>query len=398
MTSTEQDTLKLEIDEMVPDMVALRRDLHQHPELAFEEVRTSEIVAGRLRALGLEVQTGIARTGVVGLLRGTAGEGGRTLAIRADMDALPIHELNEVDYRSTVDGKMHACGHDGHVSIALAVAALLSRHRDRLKGTVKFVFQPAEEVIGGAAPMVQAGVMEGVDGVIGLHLFSGHPVGRVGVRSGPIFAAADRLELRVKGKGGHAAMPEGTIDPVVIASQIILALQTLISRETSPFERAVLTIASVHAGSAFNIIPEEAVLQGTLRTFDEGHRQRLIERLREMAQGIAAAHRGSCEVEVADGCLACVNDPLVTEVVRQAAEAAVGPERVDSDERVMTTGSDDMAYFLHAVPGCYFIVGARNEAKGAVYPHHHPHFNIDEEALPVAVEVLTRTALDYLHP
>jgi amidohydrolase len=398
MASAEQDTLKSEIDEMVPDIVALRRDLHQHPELAFEEVRTSEIVAGRLRALGLEVQTGIAQTGVVGLLRGTAGEGGRTLAIRADMDALPIHELNEVDYRSTVDGKMHACGHDGHVSIALAVATLLSRHRDQLKGAVKFVFQPAEEVIGGAAPMVQAGVMEGVDGVIGLHLFSGHPVGRVGVRSGPIFAAADRLELRVKGKGGHAAMPEGTIDPVVTAAQIILALQTLISRETSPFERAVLTIASVHAGSAFNIIPEEVVLQGTLRTFDEGYRQRIIARLREMAQSIATAHRATCEVEVADGCLACVNDPAMTEVVRRAAEAAAGPACVDSDERVMTTGSDDMAYFLHAVPGCYFIVGARNEAKGAVYPHHHPRFNIDEEALPVAVEVLTRAALDYLHP
>src|SRR5579875_3265190 len=210
----EIDRLKSDIDELVPDMIATRRDLHEHPELAFEEVRTSGIVAGRLRALGLEVRTGVAKTGVVGTLKG-GKPGAKTLAIRADMDALPIHELNEIDYRSTVDGKMHACGHDGHVSIALAVATLLSRHRDQLKGAVKFVFQPAEEVIGGAAPMVQAGVMQGVDGVIGLHLFSGHPVGRVGVRSGPIFAAADRLELRVKGKGGHAAMPEGAIDPVV---------------------------------------------------------------------------------------------------------------------------------------------------------------------------------------
>jgi amidohydrolase len=397
MAIDELDALKAEIDEMVPDIVALRRDLHRHPELAFEEVRTASIVAGRLRALGLEVQTGVAGTGVVGLLRGAA-DSAKTLAIRADMDALPIHELNEIDYRSTVDGKMHACGHDGHVSIALAVAALLSRRRQQLKGNVKFVFQPAEEVIGGAAPMVQAGVMEDVSAVIGLHLFSAYPVGRVGVRSGPIFASADRLVFRIKGKGGHAAMPEDAIDPVVIAAQIVLALQTLISRETSPFERAVLTIANVQAGMAFNIIPEEAILQGTLRTFNQTYRERCLQRIRELASGIATAMRGSCEVEIADGCPACVNEPEITAVVRRAAEAAVSAERVDSDERLMTTGSDDMAYFLQAVPGCYFIVGARNESKEASYPHHHPRFNIDEEALPVAVEVLTRAALDYLQP
>jgi amidohydrolase len=397
MAVHELDSLRAEIDEMLPDIVALRRDLHEHPELAYEEVRTAGIIAGRLRALGLEVETGVAKTGVVGLLRGGAGDG-RTLAIRADMDALPIHELNEIEYRSTVEGKMHACGHDGHVSIALAVAALLSRRREQLKGNVKFLFQPAEEVIGGAAAMVQAGVMQDVSAVIGLHLFSAYPVGRVGVRSGPVFAAADRFTLRVRGKGGHAAMPEGAVDPIVIAAQIVLALQTLVSRETSPFERAVVTVASLHAGSAFNIIPEEAELQGTLRTFNQAHRERLIERIAEVARGVAAALRGSCEVEFADGCLACVNDPTMTAVVRRAAQAAVGAERVDEDERVMTSGSDDMAYFLAAAPGCYFIVGARNEAREAAYPHHHPRFNIDEDALPVAVEVLTRTALDYLQP
>ncbi len=220
------DQLKSDIDELVPDMDALRRDLHEHPELAFEEVRTSGIVAQRLRSLGLEVQAGVAKTGVVGLLRGGASQAGaKTIAIRADMDALPIHELNEIDYRSTIDGKMHACGHDGHTSIALAVADILSKRRAELTGNVKFIFQPAEEVIVGAKPMVKEGVMEGVDGVIGLHLISNYPIGRVGVRAGTVFASADKFTLSVKGKGGHAGMPQGAVDPIVISAYIITALQ-----------------------------------------------------------------------------------------------------------------------------------------------------------------------------
>src|SRR6266699_2194121 len=349
------DQLKSDIDELVPGMVALRRDLHEHPELAFEEVRTSGIVAQRLRSLGLEVQTGVAKTGVVGLLRGGASkEGAKTIAIRADMDALPIHELNEIDYRSTIDGKMHACGHDGHTSILLSVADILSKRREELAGSVKFIFQPAEEVIGGAEPMVKEGAMQGVDGVIGLHLISNYPIGRVGVRAGTVFASADRFVLNVKGKGGHAAMPHGAVDPIVISAYIITALQTLISRETSPFSPAVITI------------------------------------------GIASAMGGSCDVQGFDGCLPCVNDASMTELVHEAAAASVGEGNVDSSEEVMTTGSDDMAYFLKAAPGCYFIVGARNEEKGASYPHHHPRFNVDEDSMPIAVEVLTRAAMDFL--
>lgn len=391
------DQLKSEIDELIPDLVATRRDLHEHPELAFEEVRTSGIVAQRLRALGLEVQTGIAKTGVVGLLRGEAGKtNAKTIAIRADIDALPIQELNEIDYRSQIDGKMHACGHDGHTAIALAVAGILSRRRAELTGNVKFIFQPAEETVGGAQPMVKEGALKGVDGVIGLHLFSQYKLGRVGVRAGTTFASADRLVLTVKGKGGHAAMPSGAVDPIVIAAYIVTALQTLISRETSPFSPAVITIGTINAGSAFNIIPEQAVLQGTMRSFSEEHREKLLRRIREMTQGIAEAMGGSCEVEVLDGCPPCTNDPAMTEVVRHAAMASVGEHKVDDSEDVMTTGSDDMAYFLDAVPGCYFIVGAENTEKGAGYPHHHPRFNIDEDALPIAVEVLTRAALEFL--
>jgi amidohydrolase len=389
--------LKTEIDERVPDLIAMRRDLHEHPELAFEEVRTSGIVAQRLNAFGLEVQTGVAKTGVVGLLRGGAsGPGAKTLAIRADMDALPILEENDIEYRSQIDGKMHACGHDGHTSILLTVADILSKRRAELKGNVKFVFQPAEEMVGGAEPMVEQGAMEQVDGVIGLHLISNYEIGRVGVRPGPVFAGAQRFDITVKGKGGHAAMPDSAVDPIVIAAQIILALQTLISRETSPFSPAVITVASVHSGTAFNIIPEQATLLGTMRAFTKEHQQYLARRVAEVANGIATAMGGGCEISWNDAIPPCVNDPAMTELVHKAASATVGEDHVDSGEEVMTTGSDDMAIFLNTVPGCYFIVGALNVAKGIEYPHHHPRFNIDEEALPVGVEVLTRATLDFL--
>src|SRR6266446_565399 len=359
---SQTDQLKSDIDELVPDMVAMRRDLHEHPELAFEEVRTSGIVAQRLQALGLEVQTGIARTGVVGLLRGNASKTGgntKTLAIRADMDALPSHELNEIDYRSTVDGKMHACGHDGHTSIALAVADILSKRQAELTGNVKFIFQPAEEVIGGAEPMVKEGAMQDVDGVIGLHLISNYPIGRVGVRAGPVFASADKLLLTVRGKGGHAAMPEASVDPIVIAAYIVTALQTLISRETSPFGPAVITIGKIQAGTAFNIIPETAEMLGTMRAYSAEHRNKLRRRIGEIASGIATAMGGSCDVEIIDGCPTCVNDAGMTEVVHKAAAATVGERKVDDGEEVLSSGSDDMAFFLEAVPGCYFIVGTK---------------------------------------
>jgi amidohydrolase len=398
MAISNLDPLKAEIDERVPDLVAMRRDLHEHPELAFEEVRTSNIVSQRLHALGLEVQTNVAKTGVVGLLRGEASSpNAKTLAIRADMDALPIYELNDIDYRSTIDGKMHACGHDGHTSILLTVADILSKRRSELNGNIKFVFQPAEEVIGGAEPMIAEGALAGVDSIIGLHLISTYPLGRIGVRSGSVFASADRLDMVVHGKGGHAASPQQTVDPVVIAAYITTTLQTLISRETSPFSPAVITIASIHAGSAFNIIPEQAIIQGTMRAFSSEHREYLLRRIQEVAQGVATAMGGSCTLNWLDGCPPCINNPMMTELVHKAAVATVGSQEVDDSEAVLTAGSDDMACFLNAVPGCYFIVGAYNEAKEAHYPHHHPRFNIDEDALPIAVEVLTRSALDFLH-
>ena len=397
MSISNLDPLKSEIDERVPDLVAMRRDLHEHPELAFEEVRTSGIVAQRLRSLGLEVQTGVAKTGVVGLLHGGAsGAEAKTIAIRADMDALPIHELNSVDYRSQTDGKMHACGHDGHTSILLTVADVLSKRRAELTGNVKFIFQPAEEQIGGAEPMVKEGALNGADGIIGLHLISNHPLGMVGVRAGTVFASADRFVLTVHGKGGHAAMPNGAVDPIVASAYIITALQTLISREVSPFSPAVITIGTIHAGTAFNIIPETAVLQGTMRAYSVEDREKLLRRISEVASGVATSLGATCDIERFDGCPPCTNDPAMTELVRKAAVATVGEKNVDTSENVLTAGSDDMGVFLNTVPGCYFIVGSGNRTKETDYPHHHPRFNVDEDALPTAVEVLTRAALDFI--
>jgi amidohydrolase len=238
--------------------------------------------------------------------------------------------------------------------------------------------------------------LEGVDGIIGLHLISDYATGRVGVRSGTVFASADKFMLTVRGKGGHAAMPETTVDPIVVGAYIITALQTLISRETSPFSPAVITIGKMEAGTAFNIIPETAEMLGTMRAFSVEHRAKMLRRIREVAMGVASAMGATCDVQALDGCPPCTNDGGMTELVQQAAVASVGADRVDNGEEVMTTGSDDMAAFLNTVPGCYFIVGAKNESKGAKYPHHHPRFNVDEDAMPIGVEVLTRAALDFL--
>jgi amidohydrolase len=397
MSASDLGHLKSDIDELVPDLVATRRDLHEHPELAFEEVRTSGIVAQRLQKLGLEVQTGIAKTGVVGLLRGGAAAAhAKTLAIRADIDALPIQEVNEIEYRSQVEGKMHACGHDGHTAVALAVADILHRRRAKLKGHVKFLFQPAEEQVSGAKPMVEQRAIQGVDGVIGLHLWSNLPVGTVAVRPGPVFAGGAAFLLTVKGKGGHAALPHEAVDPIVIAASITTALQTLISRETPPFSPAILSVTSIEAGTAFNIIPEEVVMKGSMRFMTPEHGKYLQGRVEAIAKGIATVMGGSCTMELPLGVPPCANDPAMTQLVHHAAALTVGEEQILTGNEAMTMASDDMAYFLQAAPGCYFLVGAQNEQVGAAYPHHHPRFNIDEDALPIAVEVLSRAALEFL--
>lgn len=392
------DDLKAEIERRRSALVALRRHFHQHPELSFEERQTAATIASHLREAGIEVTEGIAGHGVVGLIRGEKDGGGeRTLLIRADIDALPVDEANDVEYRSQVPGTMHACGHDGHIAIGLTVAELLAARRDQLRGNVKFAFQPAEEHVGGAQPMIEAGVMRSpdVDAVIGLHLWSPTHVGDVIVQSGPFFASADAFSLRVRGRGGHGAMPHLNVDPVVAAAQIITATQTIISREISPLRPAVITFGSIHGGTAANVVADEVALQGTVRAYSQDDREYLLRRIGELTQAVAVSMRADVIYEVRPGCQPCVNDLMITELVRRAAEATVGAAHIPGGEQRQSV-SDDMALFLDAAPGCYFLVGAGNPERGITAPHHSNRFDMDEAALPIAVEVMARAALDFL--
>lgn len=394
-----QTTLRDDIEEILPGVVADRRDFHEHPELANQEVRTAGIVAERLRALGVEdVRTGIASTGVTGLIRGTKPGNGKTVLLRADMDALPILEQNDVPYRSQSPGVMHACGHDAHTAMLLGVARLLSERRDAFSGTVKLLFQPAEESPpGGAKPMIDAGVLEDpkVDAAFGIHIAQEHPVGEIRLRSGPAMAAADRFQITIRGKGGHGAMPHISVDPIVIGAQIVTALQTLVSRSVDPTEEAVVTVGAFKAGEAFNVIPDTAELGGTVRTFNARNRDLLEERIGNLARGIAAAMGGEVEYRYVRGYPATVNDPEMAELVRGEAAKVVGEEGVR--EAPLMMGAEDFSYFLEAVPGAFWFVGSKNADRGLVWGHHHPRFDIDEAALPIGMESMVNVALRYLN-
>jgi amidohydrolase len=373
---------------------ALRRDLHRHPELAFNEVRTASVVADRLSAAGLRVRQGVATTGVVGVLSG--GRPGPTVLVRADIDGLPIQEATGAAYASEHPGVMHACGHDGHTAIALVVAELLASRRAELPGTLVFAFQPAEEIAAGAQPMIDAGIMADpkVDTVVGLHLWNDLSVGTVALRQGPAFASMDEIIINVEGRGGHGAIPHKAADPIVAAAHIVTALQTIVSRETSPLESAVVTIATIHAGTAFNIIPGSVEMRGTVRAFSEEVRERTLRRIDQIAAGTAAALGAAATLEVRFGCPVVVNDAAVTDAVRAVAARAVGEGSVV--EMVPTMGSDDVAYFLRRAPGCYFLVGSSNHARGLDGAHHHPRFDFDEDALVIGAKVLGGAAVQLL--
>ncbi len=392
------DDLKTDISGRTKDLVARRRHFHQKPELSFEERETANEIAAHLRELGLEVEEGVGGGySVVGLLRGTAegAERGKTLAVRADIDALPIAELGETEYTSQRPGVMHACGHDGHIAIGMTLAELLAARRDQLRGTVKFIFQPAEERAAGAEPMVNAGVMRGVDAVIGLHLWSPMAAGDVAMQPGVFWASADELFLTVRGRGGHGGMPHLNVDPVVVTAQIITALQTLVSREINPLHGAVLTFGAIHGGTVSNVVADEVKLAGTLRTYDPADRDFLLRRIGELARSVAEGMRAEANFEPGMSCPPIVNDPEITALMRRAAEATLGEEHVlGGDQRLPV--SDDMARFLQEAPGCYAVVGAGNVARGITAPHHNARFDLDEACLPIGLEILARAALEYL--
>jgi len=374
------------------DLVSWRRDLHRHPELGFQEIRTAGIVARHLGELGMEIQTGVGRTGVVGVLDGR--QPGPVVMVRFDMDALPIMEETTHDFRSETPGVMHACGHDGHVAIGLGVATLLARHRQELRGSVKFVFQPAEEGQGGAVAMIQDGVLTNPrpDAAFGLHIYNQLPLGRVTAGEGPVMAAAERFQCRVTGRGGHGAMPHQTVDAIVVASQIVTALQTVVSRNVNPAEMAVVSVGSLHAGSAFNIIAEQAELWGTIRTLDEATHQTVLRRVHEIVEGTASAMGASAQLDIEELSVDFVNDAQAAARVRQAEARVVGAENV-SDQQLWGA-SEDMSYFLRKVPGCFFFLGASRAEKE--FPHHNPRFDFDEAVLAQGVAILCETVAGYL--
>lgn len=383
-----------EAETLFPYTQTLRRDFHQHPELGFQEVRTAGIVARELRDLGLEVSTGIAETGVVAIIEG--GKPGPVVLLRFDMDALPIHEETGAAYASQTPGVMHACGHDGHTAIGLTVAKMLHAHRDELAGTVKLVFQPAEEGLGGAARMVKEGVLTDPrpDMSFALHLWNDKPFGWLGITPGPAMAASGRFQITVTGSGGHGAAPHTTRDPVIASAHIITAFQTIVARNVPPLDSAVVSVTAIEAGEAFNVIPSTATLKGTFRTYRPTVHGLLKERMKKITMGIAEALGCTAEIAFWEITPPVDNDPALTAKVQTIAARLFPDAVIDPEERTM--GSEDMAYMMQDVPGCYFFIGSSNAKAGLNASHHHPKFDFDERALPRAAGMMATVAAEFL--
>jgi amidohydrolase len=373
------------VAEVIDDAIAWRRHLHAHPELSFQERETAAFVRGRLQSFEQLDVASPTPTSVVATLRG--GRPGRTLALRADMDALPIQEESGVGFASQNDGAMHACGHDGHTAMLLATALLLTAMRDELPGEVRLVFQHAEELPpGGAAEIVSSGALDGVDAIIGCHLVSTMEVGKVAALEGACTAAADTFSVRIEGRGGHAAFPHTAVDPIAAAAQAISSLQQIVSRETPPHESVVVSVTRIAGGTADNVIPESVELGGTVRTYNEELRLRTRDAMERILGGVASAHGATSTFTYAEGYRSVVNDPALTALVRQVA----GERLVDWTPQM---AGEDFSAYLRLAPGCFFFVGAGGDGA---FPHHHPRFTIDEGALPIGIETLTQTALRFL--
>lgn len=378
-------------ERMSRQLVAWRRHLHAHPELSNREEQTAAFVAAELRRLGYEPAEHVGGTcGVVAEL--PAGRG-PAIALRADMDALPIQEESEVDYKSRNPGVMHACGHDAHMAMLLGAAAVLAQRQADLRRPVKLIFQGAEELPpGGAAPLIEAGVLDNVAAIYGLHVWSDLPTGTLGTRPGPFMSAVSDFHIVVTGRGGHAAMPDQCIDPIAVAVELVAALQTVVSRSLPPAEQAVLSVTQFHAGTAYNIIPGLAELRGTFRTLNNEVSATIERRIHELSGGVAAAHGATAEVRIIPGYPLLTNDPAALEKAVSAARA-VGFQ----DDRILQLppqgGGEDFAWYARRVPGAFLFLGARNEARGCCFPHHHARFNIDETALPGGVALLVELAL-----
>jgi carboxypeptidase Ss1 len=384
-----------EAEDIERQVVATRRKIHQKPELAYHEFATAGLVARELESLGIETTPGVGGTGVLGVLKGAMR--GKVVALRADMDALPVEEQADVDFRSRVKGVMHACGHDSHVAMLLGAARILSARKGDLKGTVKFLFQPAEEHggRGGAGPMIEDGVMENpkVDFVFGLHISNRLPSGSFGVRGGAAMAAPDTFRIRILGRGGHGSAPHETVDPVYIAAHVILALQGVSARAIDPVKPFVISVGSIHSGTKENIIPDDARLEGTIRTLDEDTRRRAKARVREVARTVCRAFGAGCEVSFEEDAYPVLsNDPVVAEMVARIL-ARVPGTRVVRMEPLL--GGEDFARFLQKAPGTFYYLGTRNKKKGCIYPNHSSRFKVDEDVLKFGVASLALLAFEF---
>ena len=383
--------LKKDILNIKDRLVQTRRDLHLIPETAFSEKKTADYVSRYLKALGLDVQTGIAKYGVVGVM--DTGKPGQSLLIRSDMDALPIEEETGLEFASTHPGAMHACGHDGHMSMVLGVAMILNKIRSKLRGTVKFLFQPAEEGPGGAKPMIEEGVMENptVDYAVGCHLWPAIGEGTIGVKAGPLMAAMDRFDLRITGRGGHGAMPHLCLDALEVGTQVVNALQRIVSRQMDPLQPSVVTVGSFHAGSAFNVIPGEAEICGTTRTFDPEIWNTWPQRLDKIIGGVCESMGAGYELKYSQGYPPLHNDADMAQVVARCAAEVVGKDKVIEPESTM--GGEDMAFYLEKSKGCFFFLGV---GRDGCVPIHNSRFDFNEDVLLLGVETYCRVALDLL--
>lgn len=388
------DFLK-EARKIEPEIIEIRRQIHRRPELAYKEKATAKLVAEKLRSFGLEVRTGVGGTGVLGILRGPRKGG--VVGLRADMDALPIEEMADVEFRSKEKGVMHACGHDTHVAMLLGTAKLLADHREDLAGMVKFFFQPAEEHggRGGAKPMIQDGVMENpkVDFVFGLHIVGDVESGVIAFRGGPAMAAPDSFEVRITGRGGHGAYPQHTIDPIYVAAQLIIALQGVSGRMIDPIQPIVISVGSIHSGTKENIIPDQAILHGTIRTVDEFTRKRAKAKVSEVAEGVCRAFGAKAEVEFEkDAYPVMVNDEKVTERAKNIVGKLPGT-RVKL--MALQLGGEDFSRFLHEAPGTFYFLGTKNPTKGCIYNNHSPRFKVDEDVLKFGTASLAQLAMEF---
>ena len=385
-------SIRSEVKDIAEEIIAIRRDIHKHPELGFEVHRTAGLVSNHLKKLGFNVSDGIGKTGVVGDLIGDGN--GPTIGLRADMDALPIQETSDLLYSSVNDGIMHACGHDGHTAMLLGAATVLKQFQNQLNGNVRFIFQPAEEGDGGARYMIEDGCLESVDEIFGIHLWNYQPYGEVGVKEGPILAAADFFDITIKGIGGHGAAPQGTIDAVLVSAHLITALQSIVSRNTNPLESTVVTIGQINGGHNFNVIADKIVLKGTARSYSRENRQLIQDRMEEIISGIAKTFSAEIDFNYSEGYPPTVNNEISYQKLMLSAKKIVGDK---CGFPYLSMGGEDFSYYAEKIPGCFFFVGsAPSDKKLRSVPHHCSHFDIDENALLIGSSIFVQLIEDQL--